>query len=96
VVGRLADRVIVTSDNPRGEDPDAIIGDILGGMKDTDVDILVEPDRRAAIAVALAPLTRGDVLVVAGKGHERTQDLGDRIVDFDDRAVITELLEWPT
>ena len=93
VVGRLADRVIVTSDNPRSEDPDAIIGDILGGMNDTDVEILVEPDRRTAIAAALAPLTPGDVLVVAGKGHERTQDLGDRVVDFDDRAVITELLE---
>ena len=93
VAGRLADRVIVTSDNPRHESPEAIIGDILGGMNDSDVDILVEPDRRAAIAAALAPLTPGDVLVVAGKGHERTQDLGDHIVDFDDRAVITELLE---
>ncbi len=92
VAGRLADRVIVTSDNPRGEDPSAIIGDILGGMNDTDAEILVEPDRRAAIAAALAPLAAGDVLVVAGKGHERTQDLGDRVVDFDDRAVITELL----
>ncbi len=92
VAGRLADRVIVTSDNPRREDPNAIIGDILGGMNDTDVDVHVEPDRRTAIATALAPLTPGDVLVVAGKGHERTQDLGDRVVDFDDRAVITELL----
>ena len=93
VVARLADRVIVTSDNPRHEEPNAIIRDILGGMNDTDVDIQVEPDRRTAIAAGLAPLTPGDVLVVAGKGHERTQDLGDRVVDFDDRAVITELLE---
>ena len=93
VAARLADRVIVTSDNPRHEDPDAIIGDILGGMNESDVDIRVEPDRRTAIAAALAPLAPGDVLVVAGKGHERTQDLGDRVVDFDDRAVITELLE---
>ena len=84
---------IVTSDNPRHEEPNAIIRDILGGMNDTDVDIQVEPDRRTAIAAGLAPLTPGDVLVVAGKGHERTQDLGDRVVDFDDRAVITELLE---
>ncbi len=95
VAGRLADRVIVTSDNPRREDPNAIIGDILGGMNDTVVDIRVEPDRRTAIAAALAEITRGDVLVVAGKGHERTQDLGDRVVEFDDRAVITELLAQP-
>ena len=93
VAARLADRVIVTSDNPRHEAPDVIIGDILGGMNDSDAEVLVEPDRRAAIAAALAPLAAGDVLVVAGKGHERTQDLGDRVVEFDDRAVISELVE---
>ena len=94
VAARLADRVIVTSDNPRHEDPTAIIGDILGGMND----VRCRHPSSSRIAAPRSPphsprSLLGDVLVVAGKGHERTQDLGDRVVDFDDRAVITELLE---
>ena len=101
VASRLADRIVVTSDNPRMEDPMDIIGDILGGMNrdrnpgptgDPTSALLVEVDRRAAIAAALAGAQRGDVVVIAGKGHERTQDLGGRIVEFDDRLVARELL----
>lgn len=96
VAARLADRVVVTSDNPRGEDPKAIIGDILSGMDDNSgpsaTEIVIEVDRRTAIARALEVTVQGDVLVIAGKGHEHTQDLGDRVVDFDDRVVVTELL----
>jgi UDP-N-acetylmuramoyl-L-alanyl-D-glutamate--2,6-diaminopimelate ligase len=89
-----ADRVVVTSDNPRGEDPAAIIDAILGGMRDHDRrQVVVEPDRRAAIALALRDARRGDVVVIAGKGHETTQTIGQRVVDLDDRVVARDLLE---
>jgi UDP-N-acetylmuramoyl-L-alanyl-D-glutamate--2,6-diaminopimelate ligase len=88
-----ADQVVVTSDNPRGEAPEAIIDDVLAGIAPgARGAVVVEPDRRAAIAVALDLARPGDVVVIAGKGHEATQDLGDRVVDFDDRAVARELL----
>ena len=93
VAARLADRVVVTSDNPRREDPLAIIDDILGGVPDDDrARTSSNPDRRAAIDEALASARPGDLVVIAGKGHETTQDLGDRIVDFDDRIVVRSLL----
>ena len=93
VASRLADRVVVTSDNPRLEDPMDIIGDILGGVNDTETEIVVEVDRRAAIAAAIAVAAPGDVVVIAGKGHERTQDIGGQLIEFDDRLVARELLE---
>jgi UDP-N-acetylmuramoyl-L-alanyl-D-glutamate--2,6-diaminopimelate ligase len=91
----LADRVIVTSDNPRREQPDAIIADILagidGGAKHPKV--VVEPDRRAAIRVALCREARpGDIVVIAGKGHETYQLVGDQAFPFDDRTVAAEVL----
>jgi UDP-N-acetylmuramoyl-L-alanyl-D-glutamate--2,6-diaminopimelate ligase len=98
IAARLADRTVVTSDNPRSEDPEAIIGEILkgipghgnGGGRD---DVAVEPDRRAAIALALAGAEPGDTVVIAGKGHEQGQEFeGGRKIPFDDRAVATELL----
>lgn len=90
-----ADRVIVTSDNPRHEDPAAIIDQIVAGIADRSrVTSIV--DRREAIARAVTVAGAGDVVVIAGKGHEATQDLGDRIVDFDDRAVARSLLEERT
>ena len=70
-----------------------IIGDILGGIHEPSADIVVEVDRRAAIAAALAGAAAGDVVVIAGKGHERTQEIAGRLIDFDDRLVATELLE---
>ena len=84
----LADRVIVTSDNPRSEDPLAIIEEILGGAPGADV----EPDRAAAIGLAIELADEGDVVLIAGKGHEQGQELADRKIPFDDREVAREAL----
>ena len=75
-----ADRVVVTSDNPRHEDPQAIIDDVLAGRRPH----RVEPDRRKAIHEAVASLAPGDVLLIAGKGHERDQIVGDTRFEFSD------------
>jgi UDP-N-acetylmuramoyl-L-alanyl-D-glutamate--2,6-diaminopimelate ligase len=84
---RLADVAVLTSDNPRHEDPLAIIRDVEAGC-DGGAELIVEPDRRAAIAIALSLARAGDVVVVAGKGHETTQQVGDDMTDFDDREVV--------
>jgi UDP-N-acetylmuramoyl-L-alanyl-D-glutamate--2,6-diaminopimelate ligase len=95
IAARLADVAVVTSDNPRSEDPDAIIAAILGGIeRDARAEVLVEPDRRAAIARALAEAAAGDIVVIAGKGHEQGQEfVGGRKVPFDDREVARAELE---
>ncbi len=94
IASRLADRVIVTSDNPRSEDPEAIINDILAGAGHG---VLHMTDRRAAIQQALADAGRGDVVVIAGKGHEQGQELaGGRKVPFDDVTVVREILAGST
>ena len=87
-----ADHLVVTSDNPRSEDPMRIIDDILEGIARHER-VQVEVDRRAAIRAALAAHGPGDVVVVAGKGHETTQTIGDEVLDFDDRAVVRELIQ---
>jgi UDP-N-acetylmuramoyl-L-alanyl-D-glutamate--2,6-diaminopimelate ligase len=87
VAARLADRVVVTSDNPRSEDPLAIIAEIRAGIPGGAPGVDVEPDRRRAIEGALAAAGAGDVVLVAGKGHESTQVVGDRALPFDDREV---------
>jgi UDP-N-acetylmuramoyl-L-alanyl-D-glutamate--2,6-diaminopimelate ligase len=85
-----ADRVIVTSDNPRSEDPDAIVAEVMEG---TGPDVDREPDRRRAIALAIETAEPGDVVVIAGKGHEQGQELeGGRKEPFDDREVAREAL----
>jgi UDP-N-acetylmuramoyl-L-alanyl-D-glutamate--2,6-diaminopimelate ligase len=86
---RLADRVVVTSDNPRSEDPRAIIAEIVAGATG---DVTVEPDRAAAIRLALERAEDGDVVVIAGKGHEQGQEFADRTIPFDDREVAREAL----
>jgi UDP-N-acetylmuramoyl-L-alanyl-D-glutamate--2,6-diaminopimelate ligase len=91
VASRLADRVIVTSDNPRGEDPEAIVREILLGTKEHPEGVEVEIDRRKAIALALERAEAGDLVVIAGKGHEPYQIVGDRVLDFDDRSVVREI-----
>ena len=89
----LADIAIVTSDNPRTEDPDAIIAEILVGAGDGPAELVVETDRRRAIALAAERASAGDVVVVAGKGHERGQERNGVISPFDDREVAREVLE---
>ena len=91
VAARLADRVLLTSDNPRGEDPLAIIDAIRSGMGAAPA-CVVEPDRAAAIALAIDDAGPGDVVVIAGKGHEAVQIIGDRTVAFDDRDVARRAL----
>ena len=92
VMGRIAaeqaDVAIVTSDNPRSEDPLAIVDEIVGGRSDLEV----EPDRRAAIGLAIGLAEPGDVVVIAGKGHEQGQEFRDRKIPFDDREVAREAL----
>ncbi len=92
VVGRLADMGIVTSDNPRFEDPEAIIRQIVVGFEGQNADVIVEHDRRAAIRKALRLIGRGDVLLIAGKGHEVWQRVRERRVPFEDKKVVMEEL----
>jgi UDP-N-acetylmuramoyl-L-alanyl-D-glutamate--2,6-diaminopimelate ligase len=105
IAGRLADTAILTSDNPRTEDPLRIIAEVEAGLLQCglgridegaaalgDLGYLVDPDRRAAIALALRVATAGDIVVIAGKGHEDYQLLAGRRLDFDDRTVVRELV----
>jgi UDP-N-acetylmuramoyl-L-alanyl-D-glutamate--2,6-diaminopimelate ligase len=87
VARRLADVPLVTSDNPRSEDPEAIIAEVMDG-----VPMEAEPDRRAAIERAVGMARPGDVVVIAGKGHEQGQQFADRTLPFDDRTVAREAL----
>jgi UDP-N-acetylmuramoyl-L-alanyl-D-glutamate--2,6-diaminopimelate ligase len=87
VARRLADVPLVTSDNPRSEDPEAIIAEIMDGIP-----MAAESDRRAAIERAVAIARPGDVVVIAGKGHEQGQQFADRTLPFDDRTVAREAL----
>jgi UDP-N-acetylmuramoyl-L-alanyl-D-glutamate--2,6-diaminopimelate ligase len=90
---RGSDLAIVTSDNPRSEDPDAIVAEVAAGAEGEDW-VEIEPDRRAAIALALARARPGDTVVIAGKGHEQGQEFEDgRKIPFDDREVAREELE---
>lgn len=88
IAAALADVAIVTSDNPRTEEPKSIIADILKGMEGTDTPVLVEPDRRAAIRLALSQAATGDVVVMAGKGHETYQELGTEQIHLDEREEV--------
>ena len=88
VVGSLADVAFVTSDNPRSEEPMGIIGEILPGFGSASpCRVAVEPDRRLAIEYAIAAARSGDTVLIAGKGHEDYQLIGDRVLDFDDANV---------
>ena len=90
VASTMSDLTIVTSDNPRSESPESIIDAVMSGVVGSNV--LRDADRRSAIARALIEAGPGDVVVVAGKGHETTQTIGDLVVPFDDRVVARELL----
>jgi UDP-N-acetylmuramoyl-L-alanyl-D-glutamate--2,6-diaminopimelate ligase len=87
VVSELADEVLVTSDNPRSEDPAAIAADVVDCL-----DLDVELDRRRAIERVLESAEEGDVVVIAGKGHEQGQEIAGRKLPFDDREVARDAL----
>jgi UDP-N-acetylmuramoyl-L-alanyl-D-glutamate--2,6-diaminopimelate ligase len=90
--GQASDFVVLTSDNPRSEDPLAIMNDALVGLRRFDVPHIVEPDRAKAIGAALREAKSGDIVILAGKGHEPYQVLKDRVIHFDDREVAREAL----
>lgn len=92
----LADQLVVTSDNPRTEDPQAIIGQIMAGIKRFQQRVTVDPDRARAIRNAVMAASPQDVVVVAGKGHETYQILGDKKIDFDDRLEVGRALNERT
>ncbi len=89
IAAELADVAIATSDNPRSEDPDAILAEVVAGARG---ELDVEPDRREAIERAVALAAEGDVVVIAGKGHEQGQEVAGRVLPFDDREVAREAL----
>ena len=96
IMGRAAlaaDHSIVTSDNPRSEDPLAIIADITSGMEEGRGAFDVCPDRREAIAMAIRMARPGDCVLIAGKGHEDYQLVGGKVLHFDDREVAAQELE---
>lgn len=90
--GRLSDVVVLSSDNPRSEDPLKIINDAVVGLQRTPAKVLVEPDRERALELALEQARPGDMVLLAGKGHETTQVLEDRTIEFDDREVARRIL----
>ncbi|MFB6441316.1 UDP-N-acetylmuramoyl-L-alanyl-D-glutamate--2,6-diaminopimelate ligase [Streptomyces sp. NPDC056411] len=96
-VARLADTAILTSDNPRNEDPLAILATMLAGAAEVPVHergtVLVEEERAAAIAAAVARAEPGDTVIIAGKGHEQGQDIAGVVRSFDDRQVLREAIE---
>jgi UDP-N-acetylmuramoyl-L-alanyl-D-glutamate--2,6-diaminopimelate ligase len=93
VAEELAGRVIVTSDNPRTEDPQQIVRDIAAGFVDPESEkISIEPDRKKAIESAIKAAQKDDIVLIAGKGHETYQVIGTEKIDFDDRLIAREIL----
>ena len=92
-VGEGSDLVVLTSDNPRSEEPGSIIAEALAGVRETGADCIVEEDRAGAIEIAIRVARVGDIVLIAGKGHEKVQILKDRTVPFDDVAVAAGVLK---
>ena len=92
IAARLADRLVVTSDNPRGEDPRRIVGDILDGMRGMQDELAIIPDRGAAVRYAVASAHRGDIVLLAGKGHENYQIVNGVKHPFSDALVARRAL----
>ena len=93
VSGRLADFTIITSDNPRNEEPMAIIDDIVTGISRTDGKYITIPDRKEAIAYAIHHGEPGDIIVLAGKGHEDYQEIKGVKYPMDERVIIADILK---
>lgn len=93
IAAKYSDYTIITSDNPRSEDPDEIIKDVVVGIENTGKEFITQVDRELAIKTAIEMAQKGDVIVIAGKGHEDYQILKDRIIHFDDVEVASKYLE---
>jgi UDP-N-acetylmuramoyl-L-alanyl-D-glutamate--2,6-diaminopimelate ligase len=91
IAARLADLLIVTDDNPRSEDPAEIRKDVVAGTRHSRAEVREIGDRREAIAEAMARAGAGDIVLVAGKGHETGQEIAGTVHPFDDRVVVREL-----
>ena len=93
IAGTYSDYAVITSDNPRTEDPMAIIAQVEAGMKEVSQQYEVEENRRHAIEIALRMAKKGDVVMIAGKGHEDYQLVNGKVLNFDDRKVAREIIE---
>ena len=94
IAGQYSNFCIVTSDNPRTEDPQAIIDDILVGLNQVETSrYAVIPDRGEAIRHAISIAKEGDLVIIAGKGHETYQLVMDQVLDFDDRLVAAQMIK---
>ena len=91
--GEGSDLVVLTSDNPRSEEPMVIIDEALVGVRQTGTPCIVEEDRAGAIEIAIRAARAGDIVLIAGKGHEKVQILKDETVPFDDVAVAAGVLK---
>jgi len=95
IAARYSNRVLITNDNPRSEDPASILDEIVQGIEANDENrnrVDIEPDRASAIERAIRSARRGDMVVVAGKGHEDYQIFRDKTIHFDDREVVKAVL----
>lgn len=93
VVARLADVAVVTSDNPRSEEPEQIIADVLEGMREAPIPVHVEPDRTKAIRLAMRLAQKDDIVLLAGKGHETYQVLKAGKIHYDEREIVAQVLK---
>lgn len=93
IVGELSDTVVVTSDNPRFEEPSKIIEDILSGMKKSKKNVYIHENRKKAIEYALKRAGKNDIIFLAGKGHETSQQIGNEKIPFDERKIVKAFLE---
>jgi UDP-N-acetylmuramoyl-L-alanyl-D-glutamate--2,6-diaminopimelate ligase len=91
--GEGSDLVFLTSDNPRSEEPESILADVVPGLEATGVKYILEADRARAIGMALEEARAGDIVLLAGKGHEKTQTLRSGTIPFDDVAVARAALK---